>query len=334
MSAFLKMNAAELFDCVFDVYKKSFFKQVAFAAIVNAILFVAVMILTVVVTVILVMSMIPTAIDAEPHLSMGTLVTIFLVIFAIVLPLMVLWMAVTSSGHIILSRQVFLGEHVKLPLSQMPRTVGRVLSSVIAQAILSLPFFALIVGIVYFGVIRGRGDMSFALTEEFLLTENFALPFNSMVAFIGITLLSTIAYTVYSNIFALSVAVAVNEKQVFFGTIRRSWQLIKGDFWWILGVRLLWTVTVLAFSYSAQGMLALADILMGALGWEQFAPLLAVLALLQPLFSLAVMFLISPLEGIMPALMYFNQRIAKEGIAYDGQTFATPASEETVNADV
>ena len=129
-----------------------------------------------------------------------------------------------------------------------------------------------------------------------------------------------IGYWVFSNIFSLSVAVAIFERQMFFSAISRSWQLIKGNFWGIFGVRTIWALAVLAISYAAQGVLSLFNIFMGGIigfGGSTLIGLYAALSVLVGLISFVISFAVMPLEGILHASIYFNQRIKKEGLDID-----------------
>jgi hypothetical protein len=114
---------------------------------------------------------------------------------------------------------------------------------------------------------------------------------------------------VYSNIYALSIPVAVFEKRSFFSAVIRSWLLLKGEFWKILGLRILWVVVIYIFMYAAQGLwLTVSGIFYISPAFEYMG------MMTSTVMVFLISFLVGPLEGIFPAVIYFNQRIKKEGM--------------------
>jgi len=181
-----------------------------------------------------------------------------------------------------------------------------VMSAALAQLLLSVPWFILL-AIVIYNAMAGYTD----ILEFILMIHPLAL------ALAGLAYV--LIYVIYSNIFALSVPVAIFEKRLFFATVARSFQLLKNDFWKILAIRMLWAVLVYLISYSAQGLLLaiiaaiaflagnVADI--GALWFAS-----EILQFYISLFTLFIGIVIGPMEGIMTALIYFNQKIKKDGL--------------------
>ena len=307
---FSHMNTAELLDRVFDVYKKSFFPQVAFAAIVGVISFVVILVASVVVAFVAAFTIfmgLGYGYDTEFTPTMAFI--LIALVFAVILPLLVLWRTLVSSGHIMLAKQAFYGERVRLQVSRLPGTALRVISAIFAQTLLSIPFIAIIGGIAY---VILTPDMVESIFSEYWMGGS-ALIANLFLVFV---ILITLVYVIYSNIFSLAVAAAVLEKQIFFGTVRRSWLLIKGDFWKILGVRLLWTVMILVLSYSAQGFATIIYYLVDIVFLGVHIPFWIdnLIMSVQTFIGLLLMFILGPLDGIMPAMIYFNQRIKKEGL--------------------
>ncbi|MCL2203336.1 MAG: hypothetical protein FWB88_05305 [Defluviitaleaceae bacterium] len=289
------MNAAELLDRVFDVYKKSFWKQLAYAAIVGAAGFVAMGFFTMLLGVGIVVSVLmfaPTAVFA------GLLAFLFLFI-----PFILFWQAAISTGSILLSRQAFLGQRVKLPMFQLMRRIGRVTLALLAQVIVAVPYLAIVGGILF--LFFWFVDVPYALW----MTRVY-------VTFSIVILLAAIAgFFMYMHIFSLAVAVAVNERVMFFRALHRSFVLVKEDFWRLLGVRVMWWLIVLVLSMATQGVLSLVPMLVGVLaaGSYTFVPMMLGLQLILGIFSVGLSFAMYPLDGIMVSLMYFNQRIKHEG---------------------
>jgi hypothetical protein len=290
------MNAAEVMDRVLDVYKKSFFKQIAFSAIIGLISMILIFVLVFAAVMFTVVPMIIGNVNEETMVF-----GLFFALIAVMLPLYMIWNATASSGHILLSRQAFCGQRVKLPLSKLPKVVLRVIGVTIAQILLSLPFIAVCLVCVYF---------LFEFNINTLLFNSLAvMSFFSSTAWIALAITTALAYVVYSNIFALSVPVAVFERRSFFGAVQRSWALIKGKFWEILGLRMLWFIIVSIFNYSAQGIWGIIS------GVFAVSPMYVFIGgMVSALMMIVIAIVMAPLSGIFPAILYFNQRIKREGL--------------------
>jgi vacuolar-type H+-ATPase subunit I/STV1 len=123
-------------------------------------------------------------------------------------------------------------------------------------------------------------------------------------------------YLALSNVFSISIAVAVYERRYFFGTIKRSWQLVKNDFWNILRIRTMWYLVIFAVMVSAIGMFVLLmSILNAVVGAVSIFGIvgMGLISLFGFLGMLAASLLSAPLDGIMQAMIYFNQRMKTEG---------------------
>jgi len=171
-----------------------------------------------------------------------------------------------------------------------------------------LPLFVLLFFIVFFVYLVAfmagiELDFAYLLFAHPLIIVMSALFFGLLIV-------------IYTNIFALSVPVAMFEKRVFFNAVFRSYQLLKEDFWRILGLRILWFFIVLLFSYSAQGLLMLIFGIATFIGGDMysFIGLWTLTSIFQVYASMAVSLLVAPMEGIMTSLIYFNQKIKKDGL--------------------
>jgi hypothetical protein len=203
----------------------------------------------------------------------------------------------------LLSKQAFSGEPVELPLGDTFAAFLRIMSVAFAQLILSAPWFIIFAFIIY-SAAAGYGSILNFFFEIHPLTITLA------------GLAYALLYIIYSNIFALSIPAALFEKRLFFSAVVRSFQLLKGDFWRILGLRALWLFVVYIFTYSAQGLvMAMVGFMASAAGNVADIGLLWVATSDTQLFvSLIVTVLMAPMEGIMTALIYFNQKIKKDGL--------------------
>lgn len=298
LAEYLPMNAAALMDRVFDLYKATFKTQIAFSLIIGIISFALLLALGM-----MMIFSVGIAAGLTGEINEQNILIIVLIALIGILPLYIGWLYLSSSGHILISKQAFYGEPIGLPFVDAIKVFFRVISAGAAQLILSSPWLA-ILGFLIYSAASGYDDIL-----EFLIDIH---PVTLIVGgFVYVAL-----YVVYSNIFALSVPVAIFEKRLFFTTITRSMQLLKGDFMRVLGLRLLWAVLIYLFSYSAQSLVVLLVAALTAFAghvidlgyiWIATGPL-------QFYVSLFITILVGPMEGIMTALIYFNQKIKKDGL--------------------
>lgn len=301
------MNAAELMDRAVHVYKKSFGKQLAFSAIFGVITYFASVILLFIFFMVAIdfagvalFSAFTPIVGGGAAYGSGVILSVLLLVLVIVLPFVFLWYAISSAGHCVISGPAFFGFKAKTPFKQLPPMAGRIFFALIAQAIASLPF----VGVAVLFVVSGMFEVLIARAPWIFALMNFI--------FLVLLLL-------YLNVFSLSVAVAVFEKKTFFNALLRSWVLIKGEYWKIAGMRLVWLLSTGIISMALSGVFALANILialfitttgMGMVG----AAILGIVNMFAMLVSIAVTIIVRPLDGVFNATLYFNQRIKKEGL--------------------
>lgn len=292
---FSPMNTAELMDRVMDLYKKSFWKQIAYAAILGVVAFVALFALSFVLALVFILF---TNFGDSPD-------AILLMVLLLALPLILMWQAFSGAGHILLSRQAFYGHKVRLKGMRLRKVVPRVTSALIAQILLLIPYFIICFVVLY--LIIEFGNASFLDPIAYTLAVG---------RFLVVFLILGFGYLVYYNVFALSIPVAVFERRSFFGTIRRSWELTKPNFWKLFGTRLIWYIVIGAFYGSIQGLAVLFELASGLFGgtFHVGAGYETLIGSLLMILSYLAMFLVMPLDGILQALIYFNQRMKHEGL--------------------
>jgi hypothetical protein len=285
------VNAAELLDRIFDVYKKSFWKQLSYAALVGVAAFV------------LVLAVVGAGIAnalLQWNFSYQTqnIPSVIFITAAFVLLLVLFWQGAASAGAIVLSRQAFLGEPIKLQARGFPAIIGRALSAVIAQIVIAVPYLAVSGGLLfaYFYFIP-------VISELWLLRVYYI--FSALLLFAAVA-----GFFMYMHVFSLAIAVAVNERVLFFNAARRSLLLIKGDFWRLFGIRVMGWAIIFVLSLAAQAVLTLLPSFVGLLtaGIPGAMPLLLLLQFAVGLGGIFVSFAISPMDGILTAVLYLNQR--------------------------
>ena len=288
------MNVAQMMDQAVDAYKKSFWKQLAYAAVVGVVFFVAMFIVGVVVAAALLVGL----------FGGDSPIGVLVILLAVFLPLILLWMGISSAGHILFARQALIGHLLNLPKLKLPTLAFRALSAIIAQALVFLPIAALLIYVFWTSIV-------FFVNAFFL--ANF-----SFVGLILITIVSALvvlAFLLVENIFALSVTVAMFERRLFFGSLARSWELVRDDYFKIFATRVLWYLVGVGFALAAQGMLVLFWQLIGVLFGTispVFSLLLIPVGIVSTVFPIFISFAQMPMDGIMRAVIYYNQRTKKE----------------------
>ena len=291
------MNAAELMDSVFDVYKRSFWKQLAYAAIAST---VSSVVFGILIGILGVGSIIILAGTNAAALQVTTVILIVLavVVFALLIQ------AVMTAGAILLSRETFMGRFIRLPMKQLMSAIWRAFTALLAQLILLTLYIAAAVGLIY-------GYVRFAPYVAVLSYTRFYY-----ILLIILLVAIAIGFLLLAHLFSLSVAVAITERSVFFHALVRGVTLLRGDFWRLLGVRVMWFIIIFVFLGTSQGLLMLLPSLLGIL--LAGTPLVMVLIFLFNLIfmvgSMVITFALYPLDGILTAVVFFNQRIKKEGL--------------------
>ncbi|MFL6021830.1 MAG: hypothetical protein ACJ72O_00680, partial [Marmoricola sp.] len=117
---------------------------------------------------------------------------------------------------------------------------------------------------------------------------------------------------VWARLFQLAAASVVLEQRNVFASMRRSWDLSRGQFWRIFGIALLtWLVTTIAGQFIAVPFAIIGGV--GGAIWPD--TLVGVLVLLLSTNVAAVVSgaLTTPFSAGVAALQYLDQRIRKEG---------------------
>jgi hypothetical protein len=183
----------------------------------------------------------------------------------------------------------------------------------------------LIVGTIVFipilAVFAGIGYLLYKVFEESLIffgvygTREILL----IIAIIVMVLLFMLVFTGYTTLFSFSVHALVLEKKGVIGSLRRSAQLVKNDFWKLFGYTLLFGLTIYAITMSLESFLALLIslifLVLKFLNFNQdFIAFLSVgyTAIRWPL-NLLSWLIISPISTLMLTYLYYNQRFKKEG---------------------
>jgi len=293
------MNAAQLLDKVFEVYRRTFWKQLAFAAIVGVVSAIGLGVLVLLLAIVLAIGLGDYAVTAMAGSAWVSAVIAALVLGAAVL----IWQSASATGAILLSREAFMGRFIKMPMQELWRAVGRAFTAMLAQLIVAVPY-VILAGVFIFSFVR------FAPYADL-----FAWGRSFYVVLIILLAAAALGLFLFLHLFSLAIAVAVNERALFFRTLGRSMALMRGHFWRLFGIRALWLVIVFIIMGSAQGIIYILPVLAGTLGAGTvfFIPLMAIVGTIVNIGGFIITFALGPLDGILIAVLYFNQKTKKEG---------------------
>lgn len=134
-----------------------------------------------------------------------------------------------------------------------------------------------------------------------------------------VSLLAVLSVLAYVTVFTFSFHVLVIENKGVFAALKRSYSLVKGDYFKILGCTLLFSITIYAITVSLQSFMGIVVGIMFmilnffSLGEDVTTYISMIYSLSQWPISILSWLVISPLQIIMITHLYFNQRFKKEG---------------------
>lgn len=212
------------------------------------------------------------------------------------------------SGQEFLEEKIDAGKAITFSLKKILKVLGVLLM----EAIMFLPVAGIFTAIGYFFYSKFKNSLLF-------LGMNDKNEITIIVMTSIIILLFVLSVFAYVTIFSFSFqAVAIENKGVF-AALKRSFMLVKGDYFKILGCTILFNLTIYAITSSLQSFIAIVAgmiyMLLKFLNIQQ--ELLAYATMmynfLQWPISLLSGLVISPLLTIMMTHLYYNQRFKKEG---------------------
>ena len=301
---FYPMNSAEVLDQVLEVYKKSFFKQLAIAIIFNILFLIAVYIFLIIGVIAAAALFVGTAF--QPGFGFGAIIMIAILILLVLL-FFSAYTALTSTGNALITKQTFLGEYcdVGRVLKVSFKKIWVAASAALANLIVLIPafIFTAIVVFFYIALIIGLADAGLmAITP--ILVLSFVL-----------LLLIIAFFMLCATITMMSMSVAIFEGKWFFSAVKRSFMLVRPDFLKLMGLLAVWSVVTTVFSYSFEVFLGIGTSLGGYFLPQEYAAAFMIGTMgIRMLFSIVISTLLFPLSGIFSTMLYINQRIKHEGL--------------------
>lgn len=217
-------------------------------------------------------------------------------------------------GLIKISSQEFLEERIYASeaIGVCFKKAFKVLGVVITEILLFLPVFGIFTAIGY--VFYNKFQQPLLSFEIYTKSE-----LSTIIQMILLVLLAILSILAYITIFSFSLhAVAIEDKGVF-AALKRSYNLVNGDYFKILGCTILFNLTIYAIVYSLQSFLGLIAgiiyMIMKFLNAGQDFVGFATMAynFSSGPISILSWLVISPIGTIMLTYLYYNQRIKNEG---------------------
>jgi len=302
------MNSAELLDSILDVYKKSFLKQIAitmiFGIMFTAIIYLVIFAGGITVALSLMSNMPSFSNPMDAFWKLLPSIIVFLIVFVII---SIIYQALNTTGNSIITKQTFLNEPTDIGavLKQSFKKILQASSAGLANLIVMIPLIVIVSIFLYvyiMMIVEITGNNTFPATLTIVVT-------------IALAIVMLIVSIVCSAITMMSMSVAVFENKYFFSALKKSFQLVKPDFFKILGLIAVWSLIVSATSYSISIVFNFAPVFVEMFFPQESAGVFSMIFMsLGSIISMAVSTLLAPLTGIFSTMMYINQRFKHEGL--------------------
>jgi hypothetical protein len=192
------------------------------------------------------------------------------------------------------------------------KNIFKVFGIIFCGVVMFIPAGALIGAIGYF--MYKRIDMSIILVGTMSAR---------VIIIIALTLIymlfSIFIFLLYTTWFSFSLHALVLEGKGVFGAIKRSFILVRKNYWRTFGATLLFTLTVYFIRISIDSLLALGSSIIFFISkllnisQDYMTFMSSVYSYLSWPVNLIFWMIITPLGAIMLTMLYFNQRFNKEG---------------------
>lgn len=297
------MSISEVLDKSIDVLKRHIKPIVLFALCYGIIMFIGIFILILLGSIFAVLAARP----GSGYFLLGTII-----FFSIILIISV--SQTYNVGLIKISTQDFANEFVDLEggIKTSFMSIPKVLGITTVAAFIFLPIALVLIGGFYL-LYKSYGDAFFAY-ERIVAGETGYI----VLTLIAIAI-SILMFYLYNTILAFSLHAMVIEKKGVFASIKRSYELVKVNFWKIFGVIVLISLVTYAFRTSIESFFVMiVNFLYLVLRLFNIKPdYIAVISFTLSIvkWPLDIFFtlIVAPIGTIMTSLLYFNQRFKKEG---------------------
>lgn len=299
------MGRAEIFDKSFAILRKHIKTIVLYILAFSVIVFVG-MIVFIFLGAIIGVNL------SIAFLSAGFMTNVFLISIVTLYILFIIGFGLCFQvGIIKIASQEFLNESIYADqaIKSSIKSIFKVIRVIIAAMLLFLPIIAVLAIVIYI--------LSPKIEQIVLLGFQGQIP---LIIFLMIFLFVAMMLVLgYITILSFALHVAIIEKKGGFSSIKKSYQLVKKNFWKVFGCIILFMLSIYAIYISLQSFLALilglVYLIMKILNMQlDYMTFMAqIYSFTRWPFFMVNWLVISPLLTIMMTNLYFNQRFKKEG---------------------
>ncbi|NMM66016.1 hypothetical protein HBE96_25900 [Clostridium sp. P21] len=221
-------------------------------------------------------------------------------------------------GLIKIASQDFLSERIYADdaIGASFKSIFRVFSILLVVTILFIPVIA-VFGVASYFICKG---LKYSINSIVIAYGISSIRYVFAIIILILIIIAMISmFWLYVTFISFSLNVAVIEKKYAFSALKRSFNLVKNEFWKIIGCSILFSITIFAVKVSLAGFMeAVLSILYlitsffnVQVGYTDF--IVNMSRYIQFPINLLMWLIIYPLTTIMMCNMYFNQRYKKEG---------------------
>jgi hypothetical protein len=312
-------NAAELLDRCMVIFKKSFLQQIGMYMVCQMMSSGIIGLFGVIGGAGLVTALINTPDPVQYFSRFDDWYLLFVVGFVFIYLFILLNNFMLSAGSI-LSWQVFSGRRIdfgdalKRSFAALGRLATVTLAQMIALTIVAAMAFALL-RLFAPGLSGANGWLLNPQYWDSMADDSEALLL--LLGIYGFIIVFALFVMVVLNYFSLAPSAALFDNRHFFGAFAKSFLLLKGDFWRILGLRAAFFGAAYGIEYSIVGLFAIITGIAAGLSSAEYGNYmgLATAAMsLTYIVMLAAAAIIAPLQNIFTSRVFFNQKIKHEGL--------------------
>ncbi|PAB59671.1 glycerophosphoryl diester phosphodiesterase membrane domain-containing protein [Anaeromicrobium sediminis] len=221
-----------------------------------------------------------------------------------------------NAGIINIASNAFLGKNVSVEEAFLVsfKSIPRLIGVTIAGIIWFIPF---LVGIGVVGFIYGKSANSIYMSN--LINTGPASMVGIVIStIIFVAIIMLIIYT-YITLHRFAIHTAILEDLSFFKALKKSRQLVKGEFWKIFGILMAFYIIVGGIKFSIYALMGEISLIGGLItkftsgSEEMLANSLMASSLSRIPVNLFTSVFVAPVADILVTILYYNQRFKKDG---------------------
>jgi hypothetical protein len=297
------MNLAEIMDNSVELLKKYIKTIMMFMLGYGVMMYIIIIALVIV-------GSIFTAITISFHISM----VLPIILISVAVLFIAAFASASSLGIIRISSQEYTGERVKAygAIAESFKNILKLTGIIIAGLVLSVPALIVFGTIGYF--LYKALDASLISLGKYGFNEVMLI-----IVSIVVLLAAFLIVLIYFTVLAFTLHAVVIEKKGVTGSIKRSYELVRGNFWRVFWAVVLLSLTIYAVTASLESFIGIVmGIIYLILNFLNVKPetmtfLMSAYSIARWPLNILAWLIISPVGTIMTTLLYFNLRFKKEG---------------------